>query len=118
MTLLNNIDPGYNYSLVDSVPYHPENFNQKVLLYIKNNKPHDGLSHMLEQMKGLSPEDGVTMQQLNEALFYADATLRNDDQYKNYTTEFLDKYTGLLIMENIMVSNMLLKGLVSSEEED
>lgn len=86
------------------------NFNDLVLEHIKNNKPDGTLEQLLIEMKKLSPEATVTIQSLNAALLYSDASLRTDPDYINYTTDILDNRTnqllGLNMLTNIMLNNM------------
>lgn len=86
------------------------NFNDLVLEHIKKNKPDGTLEQLLTEMKSLSPEARVTMQSLNSALLYSDASLRTDPDYVNYTTDILDNRTnqllGLNMLTNIMLNNM------------
>lgn len=86
------------------------NFNDLVLEHIKNNKPDGTLEQLLIEMKKLSPEATVTMQSLNSALLYSDASLRTDPDYINYTTDILDQRTnqllGLNMLTNIMLNNI------------
>jgi len=108
-------------SIASSSPYvkdgesSDEKFNNKVLHYFQQNKPDDKLSDVMDQMRALSPDKNKSMHQLNEALLYSDAYLRNTDEYKDYANNVLDKRTFQLLGVNMFFNNMMYK---SSTETD
>lgn len=83
------------------------NFNDLVLEYLKKNKPDGTLEQLLTEIKKLSPQATVTMQNLNSALLYSNASLRTDPYYVNYTTDTLDSRTNQLLGLNMFTSTML-----------
>lgn len=92
-------------------------FNELVLEHIKLNQPDGTLYELLNEMKDLSPDSPVTMNELNSALLYSDATLRTDPQYIDYTTEILDSRTSQLLGLN-MLTNMMLNNMFQHYDED
>lgn len=94
------------------------NFNNLVLEHIKKNKPEGTLEQLLNEMKELSPDATVTMQSLNSALLYSDASLRTDPDYNDYTTEILDNRTNQLLVLNMLTDAMLNKMSLFYDEDN
>ncbi|EMY3602397.1 hypothetical protein [Klebsiella aerogenes] len=83
------------------------NFNDKVLLYIQQHQPQGSLNELLQQMRALSPDEKLSMHQLNNALLSADAQMRKDDNYSDYTDSILDKLTTRLVGVNMLFNDMM-----------
>ena len=94
-----------------------ESFNDKVLHYFQQNKPDNKLSDMMDQMRALSPGKKIFMYQLNEALLYSDAHLRNTDEYKDYANKVLDKRTLQLLSLNMLFNNMMYESFTETDSE-
>lgn len=115
MSSINNIASSSPY-FIDSESSE-ENFNDKVLHYLQQNKPDDKLSDLMDQIRALSPDKKVSMHQLNEALLYSDTYLRNTDDYKDYANNVLDKRTVQLLGVNMFFNNMMYKSFTETDSD-
>lgn len=110
-------------NMSSSVPYvkdgqtSEENFNDKVLHYLQQNKPEGELSDIMAQMRALSPDKNVSMYQINEALLYADTYMRNTEEYKAYTDSVLDKRTCQMLGVNMLFNNMMYKQFTETDSD-
>lgn len=86
-----------------------ESFNNKVLHYLKQNRPKDRLNDVIDQMRTLSLDKRVSINQINEALLYADTFMRNTDEFKDYANNVLDKRTIQMLGVNILFYSMINK---------
>lgn len=114
MTTISNIDTAYQSSSASNTD--ELSFNEKLLNYIKENKPDGDLNNLMEQAKELSAEKNMTMTQFNSALIYADTILRANPDYQSYTSETLDKRTIQMLSIN-MLRNKMLDKLTSTDED-
>jgi len=92
-------------------------FDDKVLHYIEQNKPKGSLSELMDQMRELSPDKTISMQQMNKALLYSDTYLRNTDDSRDYTDSVLDKFTIQLLGVNMLFNNMMYKSFTQSDDD-
>lgn len=113
MSSINSIASSSQY--VRDVESSDKSYNDKVLHYFQQNKPEEKLSDIMEQMRALSPDKNISMNQLNEALLYSNTYLRNADVYKNYTTNILDNRTFQLLGVNMFFNNMMYKSFTESD---
>lgn len=117
MTNINNTDVSYFAPRSNANEPDEESFNDKVLHYIEMNKPEGSLSELMAQMRALSPDKAVTMQQLDQALLYSDVYLRNSEASKEYTDNVLDRFTTQLQGVNTLVNNMMYENLTKTDDE-
>lgn len=94
-----------------------ESFDDKVLHFIEQNRPQGSLKELMEQMRSLSIDDTVSLQQLNKALIYSNTYLRNREETKGYTDNVLDKHTSQLIGLNTLYNTMLYKAFTTSDDD-
>lgn len=115
MTNISNITTSSLY-IKDSISAD-ESFNDKVLHYLKQNKPEDKLNELIVQIRALSPDKGVSITKINEALLYADTYMRNTDEYKDYANNVLDKRTIQILGVNMFFNNMINKFFTESDDD-
>ncbi|XTZ39287.1 type III secretion system protein [Salmonella enterica] len=117
MTIINNMDALSRNQQQHELAADEPGFNDIVLNYVKNNRPEGSLQELLQQMKSLATDTAPTLQQLNTALLYTDATLRQDPDYQSYTSSTLDKHTTQMFGVNMLTNQMVNKLMISSDDD-
>lgn len=118
MTIINKNLSAHQYETNRHDETSELSFDDQVLQFIRDNKPEGTLTELLNKIKLLNPDAKYSLQQLNKALLYSDATLRRDPDYEAYTTDTLDKNTTQLLGINMLVNNMMNRGFLSSDEKE
>lgn len=94
-----------------------DDFNQKVLQYIKAHHPEDDLSTLLDTLKMLAPHHRVTLPQLSTALNYASSTLNQDASEAHYSRSVLNQRAMALIGVNAFFT-LMTNRFFSPDEND
>lgn len=118
MTIINKTYPAHQHENNNNRENNELSFDDRVLQFIRDNKPEGTLNELLKNIKSLDPEKKYSLQQLNKALLYSDATLRRDPDYEAYTTGTLDKNTTQMLGVNMLVNNMMNGGFLSTDEKE
>lgn len=118
MSTVNEDFSAYQYE--DNSHYETSqlNFDDQVLQFIRDNKPEGTLTELINKIKSLDPDNTYSLQQLNKALLYTDATLRLDPSYEAYTKDTLDKNTTQLLGVNMLFNNMMNSIFFPSDDKD
>ncbi len=117
MTTISSTSISHRSSHVDNLAAAVETYDDKVRHYIEQNRPQGTLSELMKQMRALSPDRVVTLQQLNKALLYSDTYLRNSEEFKDYTESVLDKHATQLLGLNMLYNTMLYKSFTKSDDD-
>lgn len=94
-----------------------KSFNDKVLHFIEQNKPQGSLTELMDQLRELSPDKALSLQQLNTALLYSNTHLRNTEEAKEYTDRVLDKHTCQMLGLNMFYNEMLYKIFTRTDDD-
>ena len=92
-------------------------FEQQVQQYIEQNQPDGSLDELLSRLKAMS-DSPLSLQQLTNALLYADTALRSNPDFQSYTDSVLDKHTSQLCSVNMLYNRQLNDFLESSDSEN
>lgn len=92
-------------------------FDDLVLHYFQNNQPEGSLNDILADIKALAPYNKLSLQELNTAVLIADGEMRNNETYKQYTDNTLDKLSSQLLGVNSIYNTMLYMGFTKNNDD-
>ncbi|CCG86216.1 hypothetical protein [Erwinia piriflorinigrans] len=118
MSKVNTHMTAYEHKLKNLDETSELNFDNRVLQFIRENRPEGTLNDLITKLKSLDPDNAYSLQQLNKALLYTDTTLRGDPNFRDYTKDTLDKNTSQMLGVNMMVNSMMMKWISSPDDKD
>ncbi|MFT8211953.1 MAG: hypothetical protein ACMZI0_17770 [Symbiopectobacterium sp.] len=103
---------------VNATKTENDNFDAKVLHYLKANHPEGNLQSILEKLKALSPNSPLTLITLSNAMNAINAKMRDDPAHQEYANKILYKKAMQLIGTNMFYTNMMNEIFFPTDEEN
>ena len=94
-----------------------DEFEAKVLHYLKINHPTENLNTLLEKLKMLSPNVPLTLAVINKAVNVANEKMRNDPKHKEYADKILCKKSMQLTGTNVLYTNMMYEIFFPTDDD-